>query len=346
MNRILFGLIGVLLLTGLHSMADSRQDDLDSTGYTAETNGVQFRELEKVMSDDDAAMDQIDQWIRENNAFAAEGAGESKAELNRRIMARLDIVRTNYLDFLSRYPTNADGYLAYGSFLNDIGEEDQAAAEYKKSSELNPKNPAAWNDLANYYGENGPVTNAFAYYQKAIDLDPLEPVYYQNMATTVYLFRKDAREFYHINEQQVFDKALALYQKAVHLDPDNFALMTDYAESYYGIRPLRTNDALEAWTNALKIAHSEFEREAVYIHLARIKIAAGRYAEAQAQLNAVTNSQYDVLKRHLESTMAERKAGMPSFFDLVSTNQAIQAAIGTNAADVSTNNVPPAPPPQ
>ena len=69
-------------------------------------------------------------------------------------------------------------------------------------------------------------------------------MYYQNLATTVYLYRKDAKEFYGIDEQQVFDKSLALYRKAMQLDPDNFPLATDYAESYYGIRPLRTNDAL------------------------------------------------------------------------------------------------------
>ena len=101
-------------------------------------------------------------------------------------------------------------------------------------------NPAVWNQLANYYGHNGDVTNAFAHYAEAIRLDPTEPVYYQNFATTVYLFRKDAQEFYRITEPQVFDKALDLYRKAMKLNPDSFVLATDYAESYYGIKPWRT----------------------------------------------------------------------------------------------------------
>ncbi len=316
MYRSLSALIAILLWAGaLPSMADSREDALDSAGPGTDTNDVQRLELEKVMQDDDAAMAEIDKWIRDNDAFAAQGAGQSKAELNARIMARLQTVRTNYEGFLTHYPTNADGHLAFASFLNDIGQDQKALGEYKEACQLNPNSSAAWNDLANFYGDDGPITNAFADYEKAIQLDPSEPVYYQNMATTVYLFRKDARQYYNINEQQVFDKALALYQKAVQLDPDNFVLMTDYAESYYGIKPLRTNDALIAWTNALKIARDEFEREGVYIHLARIKIAAGRFAEAQAHLDAVTNSEYDTLKERLEKTMAERKKGMPSFFD-------------------------------
>jgi cytochrome c-type biogenesis protein CcmH/NrfG len=175
------------------------------------------------------------------------------------------------------------------------------------ASQLDPKNPAVWNNLANYYCENGLLTNAFTDYAKAIELNPTESVYYENFATVVYLYRKDAREFYHINEQQVFDKSLALYRKAMQLDPDNFRLATDCADSYYEIRPLRTNEMLAAWSNALQIAHNDIEREGVYIHLARIKMLAGRYAEARAQLDAVTNSTYADLRHTIERNITERE---------------------------------------
>jgi tetratricopeptide (TPR) repeat protein len=252
-------------------------------------------------------MDEVNGWIQENNAFAAKGVGEARGDLNKRILARLQTVREAYEDFLKRHPTNAPAYLAYGSFLNDLGDEEAAHVQYEKSRQLDPENPAAWNDLANYYGEYSPVTNAFAYYAKAVELDSTEPVYYENWATTVYLFRKDARAFYGINEQQVFDKALALYQKAIALDPNDFTLRTDYAVSYYGIRPLRTNDALVAWTNALNIAHDDVEREGVYIHLARVKTMAGLFAEAQAQLDAITNDNYAVLKKRLERSLLQHE---------------------------------------
>jgi cytochrome c-type biogenesis protein CcmH/NrfG len=259
------------------------------------------------MAEDEAALVEVDKWIRDNNAFAAQGAGESKEALNQRIRARLDSVRKDYEDFLQHFPNSARGHLAYGSFLNDIGEEEAAGVQYGKAAQLDPKNPAVWNQLANYYGEHGPVTNAFVDYAKAIELNPAEPVYCQNLATTVYLFRKDARVFYGISEEQVFDKALALYRKAMQLNPQNFLLAADYAESYYGIRPLRTNDALAAWTNALQTAHNDVEREGVYIHLARTKMIAGRYAEARAQLAAVTNSMYADLRHSLERGIAQRE---------------------------------------
>jgi cytochrome c-type biogenesis protein CcmH/NrfG len=293
------------------------------------------QELRQLMIADDAAADEVDKWIRDNDALTAKGAGESKEELNKKIHARFGIVRKGYEDFLLAHPGSARGYMAYGSFLNDIGDEDAAKTQYENARQLDPKNPAVWNNLANYYGEHGPIASAFTYYAEAIRLNPAEPVYYQNFATTVYLYRKDAREFYGINERQVFDKALGLYQQAMKLDPDNFPLATDYAESYYGIKPLRTNDALVAWTNCLNIAKDDNEREAVYIHLARIKISIGQFAGAQAQLDAVTNSAFADLRNRIEKNLAAREYPPTNSVAEISTNN---FGAPTNLPAAATNN--------
>jgi tetratricopeptide (TPR) repeat protein len=326
-SDLTIGLLGALLATNQPQAVSNLVQQQTGISVAVENpNDPVERELEQLMEADDAALAEVDQWIRSNNAATTAGAGESKEALAKRIRARLDTVRTSYTAFLRRHPDSARGYLAYGTFLNDIGEEEGGKVQFENAAQIDPKNPAAWNNLANYYGEFSPVTNAFVDYAKAIELDPTEPVYYQNFATTVYLFRKDARAFYGINEDQVFDKALALYQKAVQLDPDNFELVTEYAESYYGIKPLRTNDALVAWTNALKIAHNDVEREGVYIHLARVKTAAGHFAEARAQLETVTNDFYADLKRQLARNLVQR--------EYAATNT---AAISTNAMTAPTN---------
>ncbi|HUA69171.1 MAG TPA: tetratricopeptide repeat protein, partial [Candidatus Saccharimonadales bacterium] len=318
MNELVIGLLGALLATNQpQAVSNLIQQNVGMSVTIPNPNDPAEKELDRLMAEDDAAMTEIDKWIQENNAFAAQGAGESKEELNARIMARLNVVRKDYEDFLRRYPNFVRGHLAYASFLDNIGDDEASKLQNEKALQLDPKNPAAWNNLGNYYGENGPITNAFAYFAKAIDLDPTESVYYQNLAVTVYLYRPDAEAFYRINEQQVFDKSLALYRKAMQLDPDNFSLATDYAESYYGIRPLRTNDALIAWTNTLQIAHNDVEREGVYIHLARIKMLAGHFAEARAQLDAVTNETYASLKHTLEGAInwRENQATNPAAID-------------------------------
>jgi tetratricopeptide (TPR) repeat protein len=327
-NELLIGLVGALIATNQPlAVSNLIQEHTGVSVALVNSNDPAEQELRQLMVEDEAALEEVDKWIRDNNAFAAQGAGESNEALNRRIRARLETMRKGYEDFLRRYPNSARGHLAYGTFLNDIGEEVAAVAQCETAAQLDPKNPAAWNQIANYCGEHGPLTNAFVNYTRAIALNPVEPVYYRNLATTVYLFRKDAMAFYNLTEPQVFDKALALYRQAMQLDPQNFLLAADYAESYYGIRPLRTNDALAAWTNALQIARDDNERQAVNIHLGRIKMAISRYAEARAHLDTVTSATFADTRHRLERLLAERENE--------ATNPAAGAA--TNAFPASTN---------
>ncbi|HZQ47165.1 MAG TPA: hypothetical protein VFC07_09145, partial [Verrucomicrobiae bacterium] len=307
-SDLLVGLLTALMATNQPAAVSNLVTQ--TTGLTVpvpDLNDPIEKELHKIMVDDDAALDEVDKWIQENEAFARKGGGISSNALNDRIRARLNIVRKAYEDFLQRHPAHARAHLAFGSFLDNIKEEDASQVELEKARELDPKNPASWNQLANYYGHRGPVKKAFEYYSKAIELDPSEPTYFRNMATTVFLFRKDAMEYYHIDEQQVFDKALGLYQQAFKLQPTDFELAHDLAQTYYGIKPLRTEAALAAWTNALNIATTDIEREGVYIHFARIQLHAGRYAEAQKNLDSVTNEFYAELKKRVSRNLREHE---------------------------------------
>ncbi len=306
MNDLTIGLLSALLATNQpQAVSNLIQQQTGLAVPLADQNDPTEKELRELMMADDAAMDEVDGWIKTNNIPQTNVV--ARTAFNQRIHDRFDVVRKGYDDFIQRHPSNERGYMAYGSFLNEIGEEDASVVQYENARQINPRDPAVYNNLANYYGEHGPLTNAFEDYAEAIRLDPSEPVYYQNFATTVYLFRKDAREYYNINEQQVFDKALALYQQAMKLAPQDFVLATDFAESYYGIKPLRTNDALVAWTNVLQVAHTEGERQGVELHLARVKIAAGFYDEAQAHLDLVTNAEYAELKRRLVRSLHDHK---------------------------------------
>jgi len=304
------------LLIGLLSALVATNQPVAVSNFVARTTGVSVaipdsndpleKEYKKMLEQDDAAQEEVDKWIRDNQAFAEKGAGVPDATLRARVLQRLEPVRKSYEDFLLRHPDHARAHLAYGSFLMETDEE-EAVKHMEKARELDPKNPAAWNNLANHYGHRSPVKKAFEYYAKAIELNPNESVYYQNLATSVFLFRKDAMEFYNFTEQQVFDRSLDLYRQALKLDPDNFVLASDYAQTYYGIRPIRHNEALAAWEQTLKIASTDEQREGIYLHLARIKLDAGRFDEVRTHLNNVTNVMYAELKRRLVRNLAERE---------------------------------------
>ena len=325
MNDLLIGLLSALVATNPPAAVSNMV--LRKTGLSInvpDKNDPLEKEFQKLMTDDEDAQAEVDQWIKSNDKFAAQGVGRAPETLRARINQRFEPIKQAYEEFLKRHPDHARAELAYGGFLNDIGEEAAARDHWENGRALDPKNPAAWNNLANWYGHNSPVTNAFAYYAKAIELNPAEPVYYQNFATTVYLFRRDATNYFNITEPQVFDKALALYRQALALDPKNFLLATDLAQSYYGIKPPKTNDpeadrktaqrlneeALAAWQVALRLARDDVEREGVYIHFARININAGHFDEARKNLSAATNEMFTTTKKTLNKKLVnlENKA--------------------------------------
>jgi tetratricopeptide (TPR) repeat protein len=275
----------------------------NTTGLSVEIpnpNNPVEKEYLKLLAEDDAAQAEVDRWIMEDR-----GATNHSATLTLRIEQRFDSVKKDYENFLQRNPKHVRGHLAFGSFLQEIREEQEGVKHWEIARGLDPKNPAAWNNLANYYGHHSPVKKAFEYYAKAIELDPKEPVYLWNFATTVYLFRKDAMEFYQINETQVFDKALDLYRQAMKLAPNDFILASDYAQSFYGTKPPRYSEGLVAWTDVMKIARDNIERDGVRIHLGRINWKLNHFAEARRQLNAITNEMYSLTKKKLLKNIAE-----------------------------------------
>jgi tetratricopeptide (TPR) repeat protein len=297
---LLVGLLSAVLATNPPQAVSNLV--AEKTGVSipvVDTNDPVESQYHKILLDDDAAEKDVLRWTDDAEAFEKAAGSNPKATLHMRIQQRLDAVRREYENFLQRHPDHVNGHLAYGSFLNDTHDEDGAVSHWDTARRLAPKNPAPWNNLANYYGHRGPVQKAFEYYAKAIELDPNESVYYHNLAVTVYMFRKDAGEYFKLTEPEVFDKSLDLYRQAIKLAPDDFVLFSDYAESFYGTNPPRWKDGLEAWTQALKIAHDEDELEGVYIHLARINLKLGRFDDARMRLSGVTNQEYATLKNRI-----------------------------------------------
>ena len=325
MNDLLIGLLSALVATNPPAAVSNLvQKKTGLSVAIADANDPVERAYRKLMADDDVAQAEVDEWIKARNQSAIPQTDVEKAGLNLRIKRRFEPVVKGYEDFLALHPNHANARIAYGSFLNDIGEEASAEAQWNKALEIDPKNPATWNNLANFYGHNGNVKKSFEYYAKAMELDSTEPVYAQNFATTVFLFRKDAMEFYKITEQEVFSKAMGLYRKALSLDPENFSLAAELAQTYYGVKPPKFDDtnatrqaelkladeALAAWRDAQKLSSNELEREGIHIHFARWQINTARYDDARKSLAAVTNDVWAASKKTLVTKLNTREAGL------------------------------------
>ena len=323
MNDLLIGLLSSLLATNPPAALSNLVQQKTGVSVPFQKPPDPFeKELKQLMIADDDAQQEVDGWILERQKAGSAESEVLEASFRARILDRFKPVRKGYEQFLEAHPDHAKARLAYGSFLSDIGEEEAAEHQWDRARETDPTDPAAWNNLANHYGHFGPVKKAFEYYARAIELSPRQSIYYQNLATTVFLFRTEATNFYQINEQQVFGKAMSLYQKALELDPENFRLAAEVAQTYFGIKPPRTDnaetnrqaelklaeEAMGAWRVALKLAENDLERESVHLNLARWQINTERFAEAHRSLNLVTNEALQSSKQTLTRKLTNREA--------------------------------------
>ncbi len=293
-------LLAAAVLAGATTPETPLEAGRSVTASGSQTNSVIEQEYQKLQEHDDAAQAEVDKWTRENADAAANGGGRlSEAEMEKRIRNRLEPVRKEYEDFLQHHPGHAQAHLTYGCFLNDRQDEAGAQAHWEKALELDPTNPDVYNNLAGVYSEIGPLKKAFDFYSRAIELNPRKALYYHNFASSMYVLRKKAMTHLAIDEQQVFARIIGLYSNAVRLEPTNYAYGTDLAQTYYSMRPFAPEPALNAWSNTLQSARNPSDRGDVYLHLARVQMLAGRFAEARALLTLIPGSENSVGKSNL-----------------------------------------------
>jgi Tfp pilus assembly protein PilF len=262
------------------------------------TNSVVEQEYARLQAQEESAQEEIAKWHKNKTP------GE---DLEEREHERLEPIRKSYEEFISRNPSHVRARLDFGSFLNELHDRSGAKVQWEKALELEPQNADAYNCLAGVYSAIGPAEKCFEYYARAIQLDPSAAAYYHNFGDTLYVLRKSAMQYYKLNEQQVYLRALEFYSNAVRLEPTNFSYAWDFAQTHYVIKPLPTDAALRSWTNTLKSARDSNEREGVYLHLARTKMLAGNTREARAQLENVTNAPQAELKARLLRSIEERE---------------------------------------
>lgn len=283
------------------------------------------QEYRRLLEQDDDAQAEVDEWIKEAGERETAADDLGSITLGARIKQRFEPIEQAYGDFLRRNPNHTRARLAYGSMLSDFGRHDEAVAQWEKARELDPTNPATWNNLADHFSHFGPTRKCLEYFAKAVELAPKEPLYRYNLAIAVSVFRADARELYGLpDDQAVLRKALELYRDARRVAPNDFKTATDLAQMYYQLVPDPTlapaaferakkalvDEGMVAWKEAAQLAPTDLDREGIAIHMARYCGMNGRYREGLKLLDEVTHPGLaDVkarVKRGIE--MKEREA--------------------------------------
>ncbi|MCX8155274.1 MAG: hypothetical protein N3J91_02275 [Verrucomicrobiae bacterium] len=282
------------------------------------------QELDAIVQLDDLVHEEIEQWLAAGETNRTDTA--SRAALNLKIKQRRELVNAAYEKYVQRHPENVRARILWGSFLREAGFDREALAQWEAARRLAPTNAVIWNNLGNYYAEEGPATNAFVHYARAIELAPQESLYQQQMARCLLVHEEAAATWFGLSSQQVILKAQEHLRQACALAPTNFALATELAQTYYLMKLQLTGDrakdweaaqkladeALAAWEKAGKLASSDSERQGVLLHQARILVSAERWAQARRLLDQVKEPSLAGLKVELEARLAARETNAAS----------------------------------
>lgn len=284
-------LLSQLLWVVILVSAENKQDDQQTF--------VVEKEFRSVLLLDDKIHSEVDQWIRDNAKLTEKKSGIPVESLGEQIRIRLSKVEEAYVSFLAKYPKHVEARLAFGSFYSGLGEHDDAMGQWTEARDLEMQNPVPWNNIGKAYGQKGKISEAIRHFTKASELAPKQPLYYRNLAAMLFAYPDQAARYYLIDRSQVVPKVLLLFEKALILDPKNFTLATDRAMIYLATSPFKAKEAINAWNKALSLAPDTRSKEGVRIHLARIHARIGEPKIAQKLLLDVRDPNFNQLKEEI-----------------------------------------------
>lgn len=179
-----------------------------------------------------------------------------------------------YTNFLAKYPKNwhVRHWLAW--FMADHYLRFEAAEEWRKVIELEPRFPYAYNNLGSLYNHMGRDMEAMDLFLKAIELKPDDPMFYTNLAANYAVHRDEVAKKFGWDTQRVFRETIACYSAAQKLAPGDKAIAWDLASQYvvakrFGVEDA-ADEAIAAWEGYLKLDLTHGERAVAYRNIGRI----------------------------------------------------------------------------
>jgi tetratricopeptide (TPR) repeat protein len=253
------------------------------------------------------ATDEYQQLLARDDALMQDLAQTSTNRLwltRSMLNAKLKRLDADYRSFLEQHPRYAPAMVAYGGFLDDTGREKEAVVWWKKAIEADPRCAAAYNNLAVEYGEDGRPGDALRLHQQAYELDTNNPVFHYNWATTCILYRKDARDVYGWDTDEIFRHSLEQFRIARDLAPREFEYARAYAESFFMMKDPDWREAHAAWAFCLGQPLQPREQQGVYGQLARVCLHQAHYDEARQWITKLDAPDFQPMRRALERKLA------------------------------------------
>ena len=234
---------------------------------------------------------------------------------NATVRAQIRHLEADFRSFLRDHPQHVGALVSYGGLLYEQQREDEAVKWWHKAVAA-PVSGAgdatarghAYNNLGQYYGENGRAADALRYHQRACELSPDEAMFHYNWAITCSLFRSEARQVYGWDTAEVFRRSLGGYRKARDLTPGDFAFSRGYAEALYLMPDHDWTEVCDAWKFCLKQSLEKNQRQHVYVQVALACVHLEHYDEARKWLAKIEDGQYVASRNALTRKLTKLEA--------------------------------------
>jgi len=122
-------------------------------------------------------------------------------------LGELDKAAVNYRRALGIKADFAEAHYNLGNVLRDLGQFDDAVASYRRALELKPDYATACNNLGNVLKEQGQLDAAVASFRRALELRPDYATAHNNLGNV-------------LQELGQLDEAVASYRRALEIKPD------------------------------------------------------------------------------------------------------------------------------
>ena len=149
----------------------------------------------------------------------------------------------SFTDAINLNPRNAEGYFGRGTAYNELGDNQNAVADYDKSIAIAP-NFYAYNNRGKAHFELGNYSKSLEDFNKAIQVNPQSTTAYYNRSK-IYL------------AQQKYNLALADLNQAVEIDKNNFMPYIQRGAAYYVLGKLDLS--LKDFNKAVKLNPNYYE---------------------------------------------------------------------------------------
>lgn len=150
----------------------------------------------------------------------------------------LDGSQAIFQQVIEQEPRNPAAWNNLAQVYADQGRQEDALHAFKKALKLSPKYANAWNNLGNFHLANGAKVEALRAFKQATRFEPQNDIPWINLAHT------------HLDTGQP-DLAIRAYKKAIRLVPSNTSLLMDLGNIYRGMN--RYKDAIASYNKAVKL---------------------------------------------------------------------------------------------